>query len=137
MIFCGCSIVGSNPENRTSIPEPYSAQEKETSNVVHTTSDCRAGEKISQAEVFGVSGTGLFSQSVEDDWCSSQNLVSKSTYQVEVSESKIITKKTNKIIIIIAMRYWQEWIMFLKIWQGIMQIQYVYVRVGVGGRKNW
>lgn len=84
-LSCPCSLTCLHAQNRTPISESHPAQEEEATYFFHPTANCRVGEAVSQAEIFGLGGTRIFSQSSQDDGCSSQDVVSKSSHQMEVS----------------------------------------------------
>lgn len=48
-------------------------------------SGCRTRETFSQAKIFGIGWTSCIGSWSENDWCSSQNLVPKSSHQMEVN----------------------------------------------------
>jgi hypothetical protein len=73
--------------HRTPVPEQNSSKAEEAEDLVHTPADRRAGEALPQTEIPGVRRAGVSRQNAQDDRRSSQNLVSKSTYKMEVSSN--------------------------------------------------
>ena len=71
--------------NRTPLSEQNTSKEEEAENVFHSPADSRIGETFPQTEIPGVRRAGVSCQDAQDDRRSSQNLVPKPTYKMEVS----------------------------------------------------
>lgn len=71
--------------DRSSVPEPNSAEKEKAAHVVQPSADLWTGEALSPAEVSGVCGARHARQGPEDDRRSGQNLVSEQKNKMEVS----------------------------------------------------
>jgi hypothetical protein len=81
------SYIPHHKAHRTPVPEQNTTKAQEAKDFLHAPADRRTGEAIPQTEIPGVSGTRVSRQDAEDDRRSSQDLVSKPTYKMEVSSS--------------------------------------------------
>jgi len=71
--------------NWTPLSEQNTSEEEEAEDIFHSPADSRIGETFSQTEISGVRRAGVSCQDAQDDRRSSQNLVPKPTYKMEVS----------------------------------------------------
>lgn len=85
--FSSSFTVLSDTTDRSSVPEPNSAEKEKAAHVVQPGADLWAGEALSPAEVSGVCGARHARQGPEDDRRSGQNLVSEQKNKMEVSEN--------------------------------------------------
>lgn len=85
-----CRWTSRHPAHRTSVPKPDTPEEEKAPDVVYAQSDIATRGKVQQAQIPVFRGPGGLSKSAQDDRRTSQNLVPKQAYQMEVSQAQII-----------------------------------------------
>lgn len=74
------------PSDRAPLPEPYAVETQEAEDFLHPTSNLRAGEEISPAEVPCLGRASQPGSLPQNDGCSGEDLVSKQADEMEVGK---------------------------------------------------